>query len=166
VNDRPDRELRLGHDAQVALEALMDEYAGRLVKDAIALSGSENGPIELAADDLCAAASAQLATTAAAQDAERDVGDLVTMLRLGFAAGLTLLAASIAAVAATLLPEAVDDTSARIWIGVGMFAALCSSLAGVGLYLARHVGVETVSQWLTPKRAAAGDSSSANDTTA
>jgi TPR repeat protein len=73
---------------------------------------------------------------------------LLAILRLCFAFALALVVASGATVAATLLPAAVHNTTARVWIALGLVGVLIAFASGVGLYAVRQVGEETVWRWL------------------
>jgi hypothetical protein len=58
----------------------------------------------------------------------------VAILRLCVVGGSMLTVAGGLAVALTLIPEAVHDTTARVWIGVGLFGLATASLAGIAIY--------------------------------
>lgn len=132
MNANPDPELNLGAEACVALNQLMDDYAVELVQRTLARR--EGHPEPLDADALRAAARWEL--------------DLVTKLRLTSAAGLALVAISGVAVTAALLPRAIHDTSARIFLAIGLLAATIAALAGIALYVAQHIGEPAMTRLL------------------
>jgi hypothetical protein len=72
---------------------------------------------------------------------------LAVVLRLWIAVGLTIVLASVVTVGATLLPQAVEDTNARVWIGIGLFGATVAGLAAIGAYALHAVGEEPATRW-------------------
>jgi hypothetical protein len=79
---------------------------------------------------------------------ENTAGPLLTLLRLLLSVGLGLALAGGVSIAAILLPKAVDDTTARIWISIGLFGLALAGLAALGIYALRAIGAERMSRWL------------------
>jgi hypothetical protein len=129
-------QVRLDEDAQAALDELMDEYAGLLVKEVIARKPvSEAGAtVEVSASDLRAVASDR-------------PGPLAT-LRLIMVLGLLLLLAGAAVLAFELLPDVVHGAVAHVGLGLALIGALAASLAALAIYVVQQVGADAVRRWL------------------
>lgn len=74
--------------------------------------------------------------------------DVSALLRLVLATGLLLVLASGVTVAVILLPAAVHNITARVWIGIGLFGIVLAGLSGIGLYaltVVRNAGARSSS---------------------
>jgi hypothetical protein len=92
------------------------------------------------------------------------------ILHLCVAAGLVVVLASGISVALALLPTAVNNTTARVWIGIGLFGLIVAGVAAIALYVFHAVGQDALAEWLsrTPVRkdergASDGDSGDTTD---
>jgi hypothetical protein len=55
--------------------------------------------------------------------------------------GVAIVVAAGLAAALALLPDAVQTTTARVWIGVGLFGIAVAALAGIALYALHFLSV-------------------------
>lgn len=146
-------QVSLDEDAQTALDELMDEYAGRLVKEAIARKAvDENGAIvHVSAGDLRAVAS--------------DRGGPLATLRVLMVFGLLFLLAGAAVLAFELLPDVVHGGVAHAGIALGLIGALAASLAALAIYVVRQIGADAISQLLDRRPAHASKESQTREQT-
>jgi hypothetical protein len=140
----------------------MDEYAFHLTQRVLAAAKTTEATVTVSADALRAAAQDRdtergSATPPAKQhditaSGTQDVGPIVSgttqYLRLALAMMLTLVAVSATVVGGTLLPGAVQSTTARVWIGLGLAGGLLASIAGISLYVIRTFGEDAIGGFL------------------
>ena len=62
-----------------------------------------------------------------------------TIAHLSLAFGLALAVSGAVVVASRLLPPIIDDTTARVWIGVSLAGIWIASLAALAVFVDRHV---------------------------
>jgi hypothetical protein len=60
--------------------------------------------------------------------------DWIRAMHFLVAVGLAIVVAAGLAAALALLPDAVQTTTARVWIGIGLFGIAVAALAGIALY--------------------------------
>lgn len=116
-------ELDLSDDCKTTLVALMDAYAGELVRDALA--GKPEGS-ELTGEDLRRAAQPRLSIAEA--------------LHVGVAFGWAVLTLGLVGLSASLLPSAIHSMVARVCLGVALIGVLGLAYLQLGLYLNRSLG--------------------------
>jgi hypothetical protein len=158
--------LTFDDEAKTTLSELMNEYAAELVQQALTTVATSDDLIEISAADLRAAAKLddhdreQIERTShSKKPGVSTVQRATTILRLGLAVALVMVATSTTVVTAILLPAAVHSTTARIWVGVGVSGALIASLTCISLYVVRVLGEEaigTLLQWITSNETTSG----------
>jgi hypothetical protein len=58
----------------------------------------------------------------------------VRVMHFSVVVGLSVAVAAGLAAGLALLPDAVQTTTARVWIGIGLFGIVMAALAGIALY--------------------------------
>jgi hypothetical protein len=151
MNEKSSNRINLDQEAQVVLEELMDDYAGRLVGQATRRQAPSANVVDVSASDLRAAAAGRLG--------------LLSILQLIVVAGLFAFSAGAAVLAFALLPETLHGTIARVAVGLGLFGGVIASLAALTLYAVRQLGTDVVWRWLqqskmdTPQEVQTGERS-------
>lgn len=145
-------DFELSDDCRGTLRALMDAYAGELVR--VALAGKHDGSA-LTPEDLRHAAEvpskgAEVLSKDAEvrwkdaevpwKDAEAPSKDADT-LHVGLAASSALVALGLVALAASVVPRTIHGTAGRVALAVALIGFLASVFFLLALYLTREVGV-------------------------